>query len=159
MTRRSRVALGALCAAVALLAVAAPATARTTTYADYVTDRIIVVVELTGKGCPASKKCFKKGKAKVTEISAVGFGFPICPVELLESGFEFGDPNTGKPEAISVGKDRRFAAHGGSTEDLHDVVDVKGRFAKKGKSVSGKFSVDRGGCLTGDVPFDITPEK
>lgn len=99
-----------------------------------------------GKKCPGPD-CLKH--AKVTDFLAVSFGFPICPVTLLEDGFEWKTP-------MKVKRNRTFSG-GGTVPDTDfgngDVVTISGKFNKKGKTASGTFLDNRGGCLTGTVPW------
>ena len=87
--------------------------------------------------------------AKVTRFLAVSFGFPVCPVELLEDAFEFKEPMKVKPNRTFKGGGTISANDTGAG----DVVTIEGKFTKKGKSASGTFTDDRGGCLTGTVPW------
>lgn len=159
-TRTSLKALGFAGAIVLVLGVAQAASASTVQYSGTSTEnsRIGFGFELLGKGCPSGPDCFEK--AKLTEIGAAPYPFPICPEDLLESAFTLGNPNTGKADTIKVQKSRRFQAKGGNTIDFTDEITIKGRFAKSGKSARGTFEVVRQEvCSTGVVPWKVTVEN
>lgn len=116
------------------------------------TGQLIVSLDLKGKKCPAGPECFNG--AKVTNLSAVSVAFPNCP-DILGTYFDLGN------YSANVGKDRRFAFQG-----VHDsqgasrgTVSMHARFAKKGKGVRGSFTLDEDGCSSGEVDFNIPPDK
>lgn len=159
-TRTSLKALGLVGAIALLLGVAQAASASTVQFSGRSTENssIGISFELKGKGCPSGSDCFDK--AKVTELIAAPYPFTVCPEELLDSGFLFGNPNTGKATPIEVQKRRRFEAQGGNAGDFTDEITIKGRFANSGKSARGTFEVVRQEvCSTGVVPCKVTVEN
>jgi hypothetical protein len=141
-----------------LLACAGSAYANVTTYAGPGTQAGHPMVgmdfDLSGKKCPSGPDCLKH--AKITRFLAVSYGFPICSETLLESAFEFKEVMKVKPNRTFHGSGVIPDSAGGSSTG--DVVTIQGKFTKKAKSASGTFTVDRGGCLTGTVPWHATAQ-
>lgn len=140
-----------------LLACVASASAKVVTFAGSGTQAghpaVGMDFDLNGKTCP-SADCLKH--AKITRFLAVSYGFPICPETLLESAFEFKEVMKVQPNRTFKGSGVIPDSAGGSSTG--DVVTIHGKFSKKGKSASGTFTVDRGGCLTGTVPWTAVPD-
>ena len=116
------------------------------------TGQLILSFDLKGKKCPDSSKCFKR--AKVTNISAVSVAYPNCP-DILGTYFDLGG------YSAKVGKDRRFSFEGvrDSQGASRGNVSMRGRFAKRGKSVRGSFTVETDGCSSGEVAWKISPHR
>jgi hypothetical protein len=141
-----------------LLTCVGSASASTVTYAGGGTQaghpNVGMDFVLSGKGCPRGPDCFKR--AKITRFLAVSYGFPICSEELLESAFEFKQAIKVKPNRTFKGSGVIPGSEGGSSTG--DQVTIEGKFGKKGKNARGTFTVNRGGCLTGTVPWTAKPE-
>jgi hypothetical protein len=118
--------------------------------------RVVMSFYLVGPNCPWGPHCFDH--AQVTEFGAGNYGYPNCP-QVLEGAFSFGDPNTGKPTAVSVGKQLAFGGHGRSDTDDQIRVAFHGRFLKNRSKATGWFEVHNYYCTTGKLSWTATLEK
>jgi hypothetical protein len=145
--------------AAALLAAgfaAASAFANTVSYGGQVNGhkRVLVSFDLIGAHCPKGPHCFDH--AKVTKFGAVNFGYPGCP-NLLEGGFEYGNPDTTKPTAVKVNGRLSFGGQGRADDDFIIRVAFHGQFLKHGAKATGWFEVHNGPCSTGKLNWTATP--
>ena len=92
-------------------------------------------------------------------FGAASYGYPNCP-QVLEGAFDFGNPNTGKPTPVKVGKNLSFGGHGLSDHDFLIRVAFHGRFINHGRKAKGWFVVhNTTECSTGRLDWTATLER
>lgn len=147
-------ALGAVVSAAAVLAAATgTALANKVSYGGDVTGhkRVVMSFELVGRNCPTGPHCFDN--AKVTMFGAANYGYPNCP-QVLEGAFYFGNPHTGKPTPVKVGKNLSFGGEGESETDFLIHVAFHGRFIDHGRKAKGWLEVhNTPECTTGKLDW------
>ncbi len=144
---------------IALLAIAAPAAAKTVSYTGKGVNvrsgqtrglPIYVGFDLIGKGCPTGPRCLKD--ARVQAINAVDWAYPNC-LEVFDGVFDI-DRHSPRPVAP---KTHTFSASGVSEDYSQTHVTFSGRFLRGGKA-KGWFEVEEAPCATGRIHWEAEPD-